>query len=161
MELLDLYNDNGKPIQRTVVRGEKFTYGNIMLSIVFIKNSSGKYLIQKTSKEKGSIFSSTGGHVIHGESGLETILREIKEELGIMVDSNALQFISLVKHPKRPCIINLYLLNMDLDVKNLKLQYEEVAKVYWLDENEILKLIEDDKFLTSHGYLFKKYIVNQ
>lgn len=161
MELLDLYDDNGKPINKTIVRGEKFDVGNIMLSIVFIKNSNGKYLIQKTSEEKGSRFSSTGGHVCHKENGLETILREIKEELGLSINSNDLQFVSLVKHPDRPCVINLYLLNMDVDIKNLKLQDEEVDSVQWLDEEEILELIKNNKFLASHGYLFEKYIINQ
>ncbi len=161
MELLDLYDDNGKPINKTIVIGEKFDVGNIMLSIVFIKNSNGKYLIQRTSEERGSRFSSTGGDVKHGERGLEAILREVKEELGLSIDSNELQFISLVKHPDRPCVINLYLLNMDVDVETLKLQVEEVDSVHWLDEQEILKLIKDNKFLASHGYLFEKYIINQ
>ena len=55
MELLDLYDDNGNKIGKTIERNKKFTEGNIMLSIAFIKNKEGKYLIQKTSKEKNHI----------------------------------------------------------------------------------------------------------
>ena len=54
MELLDLYDDSGKPLGTTIERGSKFENGNIMLSIIFIKNQDGKFLIQKTSEEKGS-----------------------------------------------------------------------------------------------------------
>ena len=38
-----------------------------MLAVAFIKNKEKLYLIQKTSKEKGGKYSSTEGHVVHGE----------------------------------------------------------------------------------------------
>ena len=158
MELLDLYDDKGKKLNKTVERGKKFDAGNIMISIIFIKNKDNKYLIQKTSKEKGSKYSSTGGHVTHGETGLTTIIREIKEELGININPNELEFISLVKHPTRPFLINLYLLEKDVCIDQLKLQKEEVESVTWLAKEEILNLIKEHKFLESHGYLFQKYI---
>ena len=160
MELLDLYDDNGKRTGQTIERGTKFDKGNIMLSIIFIKNSEGKFLIQKTSKEKGAIYSSTGGHVIHNEDGLITIVREVNEELGIDVDSNEIKIIGLKKHPERPCLINLYLLEKNIDINCLKLQSEEVELVEWLSQDEILNLISDNKFLSSHGYLFKEYIAS-
>ena len=53
MEILDLYDDYGNKLEKTIVRGDiPHNNENIMLSIVFIKNSDGKYLIQKSSKEK-------------------------------------------------------------------------------------------------------------
>ena len=159
MELLDLYDDKGKKLNKTVERGQKFDKGNIMLSIAFIKNSDNKYLIQKTSKEKGEKYSSTGGHVTHEENGLTTIIREIKEELGLNINTNELKFISLVKHPTGPCLINLYLLEKDIYIEKLKLQEEEVESVSWLTEEEILSLIKENRFLKSHGYLFENYII--
>ena len=39
MELLDLYDDLGKNLNETIVRGEKIPNNkNIMLSVVYIKN---------------------------------------------------------------------------------------------------------------------------
>ena len=131
-----------------------------MLSIVFIKNSYEKYLIQKTSDEKASKYSSTGGHVTHNEDGISTIIRELKEELGLNIVDDELQNIALVKHPKGPCIINLYLINKDIDINTLKLQTEEVESVMWMSNNEIISLIKEDKFLCSHVYLFEKYFIN-
>ena len=78
MELLDLYDDNGNKLNETIERGQKFKHGRIMLSIVFIKNNENKFLIQKTSKEKGSHYSTTGGHVIHNETPIESIIRELQ-----------------------------------------------------------------------------------
>ena len=39
MELLDLYDEDGKKLGSTIKRGEKPKNGYVMLSIVFIKNS--------------------------------------------------------------------------------------------------------------------------
>ena len=160
MELLDLYDDEGKLLGITIERGSKFEKGNIMLSLVFIKNKDGKFLIQKTSKEKGSKYSSTGGHVIHGENGIDTILRELKEELGLNVKEDEVKSIAFVKHPKRPCFINLYLLEKDVDINSLVLQKEEVDSVYWMTKEEIISLIKEGNFIDSHGYLFEKYFKN-
>lgn len=160
MELLDLYDEDGKKLGSTIKRGEKPKNGYVMLSIVFIKNSHEKYLIQKTSDEKGSKYSSTVGHVTHNEDGISTIIRELKEELGLNIVDDELQNIALAKHPKGPCIINLYLINKDIDINTLKLQTEEVESVMWMSNNEIISLIKEDKFLCSHGYLFEKYFIN-
>ena len=55
MEILDLYDDFGQKLKETINRGEKTEEGkNIMLSVAFIKNSKGEFLIQKTSREKGN-----------------------------------------------------------------------------------------------------------
>lgn len=160
MELLDLYDDEGKPLNITIERGSKLEKGNVMLSIVFIRNSENKYLIQKTSEEKGSEYSSTGGHVTHNENGLTTIIRELKEELGLDVNKDELKTIGIVKNPDKSCVINLYLLEKDIDIDKLKLQDDEVESVNWMTSEEIIKLIKEDKFLKSHGYLFLNYIHN-
>ena len=83
MELLDLYDDKGRTIGKTIKRGENFNEGNIMLSVIFIRNNDNMFLIQKASKDRKNKYTSTGGHVIHNEDGLTTIIREVKEEFGL------------------------------------------------------------------------------
>ena len=160
MEILDLYDEDGKPLGKTIQKGEKFDVGNIMLSIIFIENSNNEYLIQHTSIAKGSKYSSTGGHVSSGEDGITTIVREVKEELGLSINAEEITFVGLVKHPDRPCLINLFKLNKDIDVETLVLQKDEVEEVMWMKKDEILNLINNELFLASHGFLFKNYIMN-
>lgn len=158
MEILDLYDDNFNKLNETIVRGSKPDKGkNIMLSVAYIVNKSNEYLIQKTSKEKGSKYSSTGGHVTHNEDGLSTIIRELKEELDIDTNSNKIKHITIFKYPNKSLIFNVYLLEID-NINNIKLQHEEVESIEWMNKDEIMKLINDNKFLESHAYIFNHYI---
>lgn len=160
-EILDVYNDQFELTGKTIERGQKKLKENeyIMLALVFIKNNKGKYLIQKTSKDKDNIFSSTGGHVLHGEKPVEAIIRELKEELNLIVEKQQLEFVDRVILKDKPCIFNLYILELNFDIHQIKIQEEEVESVSWLDTKHITKLIEEGKFLKSHGELFKKITI--
>ena len=92
MELLDVYDDRGNKTGKIIERGNSYEYLNdnehIAVAIIYIENDKGEFLMQKTSKEKGGHYSSTGGHIIHGEDALDTIIREVKEELGIDISND-------------------------------------------------------------------------
>ncbi len=159
MELLDLYDDNGKLLNETIIRGEYLSSGkNVMLAVVYIQNEKGEYLIQKTAKEKGSLFSTTGGHVTHNENALTTIVREVKEELGLEIRKEKFQYICTFKYQAKPCIFTVYFLKSSIDIEKIKVQKEEVESVCWMKEEEIENLIKDNKFLQSHAYIYNKYI---
>lgn len=57
MEILDIYDNDGKITGKTIVRGDKSVVLNnnehIAVSVIYIRNSNGDYLMQKTSNEKG------------------------------------------------------------------------------------------------------------
>ena len=95
MELLDIYDDNGNKTGRIIERGDKSVKlsknEHIAISVIFIENDNGEFLIQKTSKEKGNIYSSTGGHVDSGETPITAIKREVKEELGIDISNDLIE----------------------------------------------------------------------
>lgn len=160
MEILDLYDDNGDKLNKTIVRGNKPNEGeNIMLSIVFIKDKDGKYLIQKTSIEKGSKYATTGGHVSHNENATTTIIREVKEELGLDVNRDLFRLLKVYKVPNRNCIFSIFMLTIDnIKLDSLILQKEEVDSVYLLTKEEIIELIDNGNFLESHGNIFKMFI---
>ncbi|MBR3897921.1 MAG: NUDIX domain-containing protein [Bacilli bacterium] len=151
MELLDLYDKNkrltGKVIKRE--KGmiiEEGLYINVVL--IFIQNSSGKFLLQLTSKEKGSVIATTGGHVKHGQTSYEAIIAEVKEEIGIDIQKEE------VKHIKseifNKVIFDIYYLEKNIDINKLILQAEEVESVMWLSAEEIEKLINEDKVRKSN-----------
>ena len=64
---------------------------------IFIINSKKQVLLQKRSGTKKlwpNMWDITaGGHVLAGEFGFETVIREIKEELGVTLDKDNITFI--------------------------------------------------------------------
>lgn len=156
-EILDVYNNHFELIGKTIERGQKGLKKNeyIMLAIVFVKNNEGKYLIQKTSKDKANTFSTTGGHVLHKETPEEAIVREVEEELSLKIEHQQFKLIDRIILKDKPCIFNVYILEGNFNIQEMKIQEEEVESVYWLDKNQIINLIEEENFLQSHGKIFK------
>lgn len=147
MEYLDLYDENQNLIGEKILRSKnmKPVIGKyIKIVIVFIENSEGKFLIQKTSKEKGSVFATTGGLVSSGYTSDETVVKEIEEELGLIVDFKELKHIETIK--REYAFQDTYYLKKDIDIKNLILQECEVEYVKWLSIDEIKKLISNNEF---------------
>ena len=91
MEVLSIYDDLGNLTDKTIIRGSKIKLADnehIAVAVIFIENSEGKFLIQKTSVAKGNEFSTTGGHVLAGETPIDAIIRETKEEIGLTLNKN-------------------------------------------------------------------------
>jgi len=160
MELLDIYDDYGKTTGRVIKRGDKSVKlsknEHIAVSVIFIENSKGEFLIQKTSKEKGGEYSSTGGHVNSGETPLESIKREVKEEIGINVDNDNIVELGYLLYdmPLR----YMFYLKKDIDIDSVKTQKEEVEYVKYMNIEEINKIIENKQITESHANIFKKII---
>ena len=158
MELLDIYDDEGNVTGRTIIRGDKTTnlssHEHIAIAVIFIENNQGEYLIQKTSKEKGGEYSSTGGHVNHNETPLRTIKREVEEELGINIEDELLEEYGFI--PYNMPLYYLFYLKKNINLEDVSIQKEEVEFVTYLSKKQIEELIKSEEMLPSHGYLFQE-----
>ena len=155
MEYLNLYDKTGNLINKKGIRGQVTDY-LVGIAIVFIENSKGEFLIQKTSKEKGGEFSSTGGHVNAGETPLESIKREVKEEIGISIDNDNIVELGYLLYdmPLR----YMFYLKKDVDINSVKTQKEEVESVKYMSIEEINKIIENKQITESHAHIFGKIL---
>lgn len=146
MEYLALYDENGKKLSERIERVNKLTLKDgkhFKVVIVFIENKKGEFLIQKVSKQKGSMYATTGGHVQYGASSLETIKSEIEEELGVSIESGY-QLYETGKCAKS--FVDCYYVKTELDIQSLKLQEEEVESVEWMSREKIKNLIQTHQF---------------
>ena len=149
MEILDLYDKNGNLLNKTVERGCKNLGDNEFIKVVTVwLECKGKYLIQKTAKEKSGEYAVTGGHVQSGKNSLEQACLELQEELGLTVAAKQLKFLENVYG--NHVIFDVYWFsNNQLDKTNFVLQTEEVAAVLWFDSDEIKQLISQGKVRPS------------
>ena len=158
MELLDLYNENGEKLNKTIQRGNKNLADNefIKLTILWIK-CKDKYLLQKTSEEKGGDYAVTGGHVPAGSDSLNHIIVEAKEELGLNLTTDKIKLLgSLIL--KRG-IFDVYLFEDEMrDKVNFTLQTSEVEHVKWFTKEEIEEYIQKGLIRKSSIEQYNKFI---
>lgn len=156
MEYLNLYDKNGNLLSEKGIRGEK-TDKLVGIVIIFIENSKGEFLIQKTSASRNSIFATTGGHVSYGSTFSESIINEVKEELGVDISND--KVIEVHTYIWDKYIQKVYYLKKDIDIKDITIQEDEVEYVKWLSKDAISELITNNEFREGNieGY---KYIIN-
>ncbi len=152
MEKRDLYDANRIFTGETILKGEKIPEGKyIVVVLIFIQNSEGKFLIQKRSKNKNGKYATTGGHPKAGESSVQGIITEVEEEIGLKLNADDLKLYFSGKSEEERVFWDDYYVKMDIqNIKQLKLQEDEVSSIEWLSESEIVNLMKQDKFFINH-----------
>ena len=172
-ELLDEYNSLGEIIG-TVDKADAHKEGRWHRSVhVWVVNSKNEILLQYRSKEK-SVYPSTwdcsfAGHVGAGESTLNALLREGKEELGLAVDTDKLTYI-LTNREVLPYgtvhnneLADIYILRQDVDLSQSVLQREEVAAAKFFSLEEFFAMAKTDALVphTLEYEVLKGYLLPQ
>ena len=158
MELLDVYDSERMKTGGTMVRGEKIKPGEYHLIVhVVIFNAAGEMLIQHRQPFKHGwpdLWDLTvGGSASCGESSRTGAEREVLEEIGYRIDlSNT-----------RPSLTvnfdtgfdDIYILEREVDIRELCLQYEEVKEVKWATLDEIFAMIDAGAFIPYYKSLIQ------
>jgi 8-oxo-dGTP pyrophosphatase MutT (NUDIX family) len=160
MELLDVYNEEGKVTGKVVQRGtdkkeyQKGEHPGIVQ--IFIENSEGKFLIEKSSKDNGFKYLPVGGHIISGETPINGIIRETKEEIGLDLKEDEFKYLGffIIDFPVR----FIYYMNKDIDISKLRLQSSEVESVTYKTPTEMLELIDQGYMHPVHNQLMPKVL---
>ena len=160
VELLDVYDDNGKVTGRVIQRGDKSVIisngEHIGVAIIYIENDDNKFLIQKTSVEKGGRYSSTGGHIDHGEDAYTTIIREVKEELGIDISKDNVIDLGFIED--RFLLRFTFYLKNNINLDDIVLQSEEVESVSYKSSDEIRKLLDNGLMHEGHYKVLQRVL---
>ncbi len=157
MEIFDLYDEGFNLLPGKRVRGSKSKKGEYNLVVhIWIKNSEGKYLMQKRNKTSDPIpyqWASTGGAVTTGEDSLHTAQREVEEEMGIFIPLDKFQFKThfFVEIGDSNFITALYLVEEDVDISKLTLQESEVKMCEYFTLDEIKQKIKDNQCWEYEG----------
>lgn len=152
MEKRDLYDINRNLTGKTIYKGEPTPEGSyIIVVLVFIQNSDGKFLIQKRSERKNGRFATTGGHPKSGENSIQGLITEVKEEIGLDIPIQDLQLYFSGRSDTEKVFWDDYYIKLDVpNIENLELQNDEVESVCWLSIEEIIAFMNEDKFFKNH-----------
>ena len=157
MEKRDLYTETRELTGEFIYKGNEVPKGRYYLTVMaWIQNSKGELLLQLTSKQKKNKWATTGGHPKMGESSLEGIVNEIREELGIDVDKNLFSLFKTVK--TEDDFVDLYCLKSDFDINAINVQEDEVEKVGWFKKEEVDGMIDSGLFLPEHVEFYHEFL---
>ncbi|MFT4145104.1 MAG: NUDIX domain-containing protein [Mobilitalea sp.] len=150
MELWDLYDINRTKLSKTMFRGEPFEKDTFHLVVhVCIFNSKGEMLIQQRQPFKegwSNMWDITvGGSATKGDTSQTAAERELFEEIGLKLNLQKLRPHLTINFKNG--FNDIYLVDKDVSIKELSLQYEEVQSVKWASKEEILSMIDTGEFI--------------
>lgn len=134
------------------------------VSVIYVYNSKGEVLIQHRADD-GRLDHSSAGHVDPGESYLDAAKRELFEELGIK--NIALEKFGKALNSENRSDgnnVNHFYTLYKVKTKPIKINKEEIQKVYWAKPADILKDMEKDpknlKYTNGFKVSIKEYLKN-
>ena len=145
MEIWDLYDKDGNPTGKTMVRGEQGIKGyyHLVVDALFL-NSKGETLLQRRAKDKENmpdIWSVAGGSAIQGEDSAAACVREVREEMGFTPDLSRGRVVLKDRRERAGggFIRDVWLICQDVPLENMRYQPEEVQDGMWILPEKIAK----------------------
>ncbi len=151
METWDLYDVDRQKTNKTMKKSEKFPKGDYFSLRVHLClfNKKGEMLIQQrhfSKKHRPNLWDLTlSGGAISGDNSKQALTREVQEELGLNIDFSKERAFFTINTENS--FDDYYLIEKDIDIKDISFKDNEVQAVKWASKEEILKMIEDKKFL--------------
>jgi len=136
-------NKTGKILTHIEVRDPNNIPNGYYISVVgvVIVNENDEVLFQKRSRFKRvnpSKWGICGGKVDFGETPLEAGVRETLEEIGILLNKDELQFLSMDTDGKLH--FTVYFVRKNVDINKCRLQEEELEELKYFKIEEINEL---------------------
>lgn len=152
MELIDIYDDLGQKCSKSEDRNEVHRKALIHRGVcVWIMNSSREILLQTRSDYvmfPNMLDISFSGHIQTGESSLDAVKREGREELGINIETCKLQYLfscreygGIDKYFENE-IDDVFLYRADIPIAAYSFCDKEVKQVSYVSMEEFKKMVE-------------------
>ena len=140
-EKRSLYDKNSNLTDKFYFKGDKIPENYYpMVVMAAIQNSNGEFLMHKRTPLKGGDWGITGGHPKFGETPTQGMVTEIKEELGLDVNENDL--IEFNSGCDGIDCYKMYYLKLDIDLKDITIQEEELTEVRWFSLKKLQHMVE-------------------
>ena len=158
-EIWDVYDENKRKTGETMKRVPYvYTPGKYNLIVTAtILNSKNEILISKRAENKkfGLMWELPGGAVRAGETSLEGILREVKEEIGVKFTKKEAILLKELKREKD--FKDIWLFKRDVKDEEIKFADGEVIDTKWVSIEELLKMFEEKQIVPGVNFVLEDY----
>ena len=161
-EYWDIYDENrkktGKIVERGVYEFEPGEYHIVVTGIIL--NSKNEILITKRAEHKkfGLMWECNGGSVLAGETSLQGVIRELKEEVGVEFKKREAIFLKEVKGGKKyPDFKDLWLFRRDVKKEEITFPDGEAIDYKWVTIDEFIKMYNNKEIVPTVDFGVEEY----
>ena len=146
MEYFDVLDSNRKKRGYTKIRGEKLNENEYNVGVEIWIFNNNKLLLTQRSLQKSHplMWEVPGGCSQTPETSVQTLKREIKEEIGVNLNDD---FNLLDTQLRKQQFIDIYTTNQI--IKKVTLQKEEVSDYKFVTKDEFNKMINDNEIVPA------------
>ena len=161
-ELWDIYDENrkktGKLAEREVTKLEFGKEFHIVVQGIIL-NSKNEILISQRAPHKnlGLQWECNGGSILAGETSLEGIIRELKEELGLEFSKREAIFLKEIRGRRFPNFKDLWLFRRDIDIKDIKFNDGEAIAAKWVSIDEFIEMYNNGEIIETVDFGLEEY----
>ena len=163
-EMWDIYDKDHIKKDYLKKRKSKLTDDEYHLVVrTWIVNSQGEILLSQRGQNKRGplLWECTAGSAIAGETNIDTINREVLEELGIdLSDDTGIQIVN-TRRDEHHDFYEVWLYKKDIALNEIHIDGVEVIDVKWVSLSTLEKMIANNELmptLTEFPDLYRKYI---
>ena len=163
-ELWDLYDANRKKIGKKVERGVyQFKEGeyHIVVNGVII-NSENKILISRRAEFKnfGLMWECNGGSILAGETSLDGVVRELREELGVQVSKREAILLKTLRRDGRISDFkDIWLFKKDFEDSEITFPDGEAINFKWVTIEEFMDMFDKNEIVPTVNFGAEDYKV--
>ena len=155
-EMIDVLDETtgqktGAVISKSEAHKTGIWHGSV--HILLVSKDRRQTLLQKRSPEKelypNAWDIAVGGHISAGEDEITSAKRELKEELGIDSDDLVMEKVDRITEMLNNNgvisneFVSIFVVYADIDLKDIKLQVEEVSGAKWCTKEELNQFIDE------------------
>ena len=152
MELFDVYDKNRNNLGYTKMRGETLLDNEYNVGVeIWIINDNKLLMTQRSiNKSHSGKWEVPGGCSLTNETSIDTIKRELKEEVGITIKDYILLDTSIYKKQ----FVDIYTSNELINMNDIHLQESEVSAIEFITKKDFLGKARNHEIVDS---VFQRY----
>lgn len=149
MEYFDVVDKNRIPQNYTKERNSKLEFQeyNTGTEIWIINNNKILMSQRSLNKSHPGEWEVPGGCSQKGENTVQTLIREINEEIGLNIVENDISLIGTLLYKKQ--FVDIYKTTIEINLNDLKLQNEEINDVCFMSKEEFFEKAEKNEIVQS------------
>ena len=163
LEINDLFDKLAKDMRTKVISEDRTE--RVELAVLCLIEDGNKILLQNRIKEDWKGYTLPGGHVEKGESFVDAVKREIKEETGLVIKKPKLVGVKQFPIEHGRYVVFLFKTNKftgtlesSLEGKMEWIEYNDIKNINTVDDfEELLKVMNSMKY-SEFQYIVKKNI---